>query len=93
MVVNNDFSKKDLRSGDVILRRNKRVGIILLELGLIIVTDGYDLLSELNDDLTYTVDYPEGDIIAVRRPKTPADCQFTAYKNCMGTLIYQREGI
>ena len=86
------FAKSDLKTGDVVLRRNGKVGIVLLELGTIISERGYSTLDNLNNDLTtvYAIDKEEWDVIAVRRPKLICDCQFCAFKCEFGTLVYQR---
>jgi hypothetical protein len=35
----------------------------------------------------------EFDIVAVRRPKYKRDCQFSAFDDDMGTLIYERQEV
>lgn len=90
---NNKFTKSDLKSGDVVLRRDGSVEIVCLETGTLIRRDGYNTLSELTDDLKYIYyEYDNcDDIIAVRRPKQPHHCQFCAFEEKLGELVYERE--
>lgn len=92
MSENKNFTKFDLKSGDVILRRNGNVEIVCLETGSLISRDGFDILSDVHEDLTdeYNSDC-EYDIIAVRRPRRPADCQFCAFDLRWGELVYERK--
>jgi hypothetical protein len=89
--MNHTFTKADLRTGDVILRRNGDVEIVNCDLKIFIRNDGeYNAFHTLNDNLTsiYSEDY---DIVAVRRPNLNCDCVFSAFKYKRGTLIYNRE--
>lgn len=87
------FTKSDLKNGDVILRRNGNVVIVCLETGTLIEENGFNYLSNVNEDLTYIKDgYGRNfDIIAVRRPKKPYDCQFAAFDKGLGELVYERK--
>ena len=79
------FTKADLKSGDVILRRDGSVEIVCLETGALIRRDGFNILDELTDDLLSTFnDDDSDDIIAVRRPKQPYHCQFCAFDEGLG---------
>ena len=85
------FTKADLKSGDVILRRDGSVEIVCLETGALIRRDGFNILDELTDDLLSTFnDDDSDDIIAVRRPKQPYHCQFCAFDEGLGELVYER---
>lgn len=87
------FTKDDLRTGDVILRRDGDVEIFIKELKCFICNDGeYNTPIYINDDMTST--FRKGrDIMAVRRPKQDCDCVFSAFENKRGTLIYEREEV
>lgn len=85
------FTKADLKSGDVVLRRDGSVEIVCIETGSLIAKDGFNLLSEVNKDLTDIGFERDFDIIAVRRPKRPADCQFCAFIERFGDLVYERK--
>lgn len=85
------FTKADLKSGDVILRRDGSVEIVCLETGALIRRDGFNILDELTDDLLSTFNDDDfDDIIAVRRPKQPYHCQFCAFDEGLGELVYER---
>lgn len=89
-----EFTKKDLRNGDVIRHRNDRVGIICVETGTIIYTDGFNGLRGIDDDLTNMGSgSKEWDIMEVRRPKDPSDCKFSAIKFHHGELVYERKEV
>lgn len=96
--MNREFTKSDLRSGDVILRRNGDVEIVCLETGtLICQTGGWNDLLDINEDLIYKLYcnhlVSEHDIMAVRRPREPGDCQFSAFDEKLGELIYERKEV
>ena len=89
--MDNKFTKADLKSGDVILRRDGNVEIVCIETGALIRRDGFNILDELTDDLLSTFnDDDSDDIIAVRRPKQPYHCQFCAFDEGLGELVYER---
>lgn len=93
--MNKEFTKSDLKSGDVVLRRRGDVEIVCLETGTLIrKTDGWNELSDINEDLTHKPyrDYSmsDCDIVAVRRPVKPGDCRFSAFDEKAGELVYDR---
>ena len=88
--MNGTFTKADLKTGDVILRRNGWVEIVNRELDTCITKEGWNDLDTTKKDLT-DGDNKEFDIIAVRRPIKKSQCQFDAFKYKLGTLIYDRE--
>lgn len=89
--MDNKFTKADLKSGDVVLRRDGSVEIVCLETGALIRRDGFNVLDELTDDLISTFnDDDSDDIIAVRRPKQSYHCQFCAFDEGLGELVYER---
>lgn len=89
------FTKKDLKNGDVIVRRNGWVEIVCVDLGVFITTNGWNDRSELNDDLTDSdnrwFDSDEYDIVEVYRPKEKCQCQFNPDCYEKGELVYYRE--
>lgn len=88
------FTKEDLKNGDVILRRNGEVEIVILETGTCVSTTGFMRVSAINEDLTHGVgdwDDNEWDIVAVRRPKSDYQCSFDAFESELGELVYDRE--
>ena len=97
--MNREFTKSDLRSGDVILRRNGNVEIVCLETGTLIhQVDGWSKLSDIDEDLTYKLccnnhSIPEYDIVAVHRPTKPSDCRFSAFYAKAGELVYERKEV
>lgn len=91
MTNNNKFTKADLKSGDVVLRRDGSVEIVCIETGTLIRKDEFNILDELTDDLTDIFkDDDSDDVIAVRRPKQPYECQFCAFDEGFGELVYER---
>lgn len=92
--MDNKFTKADLKSGDVILSVNGDVKIVCIETGTLIQRDGFNSLYELTDDLKCIYSDKEDnfdDIVAVRRPKQPYDCQFCAFYEELGELVYERK--
>lgn len=89
----NKFTKSDLKTGDVVLRRNGLVEIVFLETESLISKGGFNLLSKIEEDLTAEKDLCSKywDIMAVRRPKEPGDCVFSAFDHEFGELVYDRE--
>ena len=92
--IKKEFTKADLKNGDVIKRRDGSVQIVCLDVGTCICQTGnhYDRLIDLNDDLTH-VDNRDGDIIAVRRPLKPLHCCFDAFALDLGELVYERKEV
>ncbi len=87
--MNNKFTKANLKTGDVIQRRNGKVEIVNLELGMLILKAGWNNLDEITEDLT-DKNGEEYDIVAVRRPIVKGDCQFDAFTYKWGYLVYER---
>lgn len=86
------FTKADLKTGDVILRRNGDVEIVIKEVDALVKPKECNRLADINEDLTHSF-LTDGDIVAIRRPKLPTDCQFSAFKEKRGTLVYEREEV
>ena len=89
--MDNKFTKADLKSGDVVLSRDGCVGIVCRETGTFIRKDGFNQIVELTDDLRSIFDDDSDDIVAVRRPKQPYECQFCAFDEGFGELVYERK--
>lgn len=88
--MNGTFTKADLKTGDVVLRRDGAVEIVNRELGMLITRSGWNDLTPISNDLCFLSD-EQGDIMAVRRPTMKHHCQFDAFKREFGTLVYERE--
>lgn len=84
------FTKADLRNGDVIQKRNGNVEIVCVETGTLICKSGWNLLSNINEDLTSDI-ASQHDIVAVRRPKFASNCTFNSFDYPEGELVYERE--
>lgn len=90
--MNKTFTKADLKTGDVILRRNGETEIINGELKMCITKNGWNDLDDIYTDLTSKFGQ-EWDVIAVRHPKEKFECRFDAFKRNRGTLVYERKEV
>lgn len=90
--MNGEFTKADLKTGDVVKYRNGDVEIVNRELEMCILKNGWNDLDDIRNDLTSKV-HQRYDIIAVRRPKDKGDCQFNAFEHKWGTLVYERKEV
>lgn len=89
--MNKEFTKSDLKSGDVVKRRNGAVEIVCLETGTLISPNGCcKLLKDVREDLTDIKYGASFDIIAVRRPTAPLHCRFDAFYYRLGESVYER---
>jgi len=92
-----EFTKKDLKNGDVVKFRKGYTGIVILETGTIVMGErDYMPLDSTADDLTQAMGYrndKDFDIVAVRRPNKPHECSLQAFKNNYGTLVYERKEV
>lgn len=91
--MNKEFTKTDLKTGDVIKRRNGCVEIVNCELNMLICEDGWCDLDDVENDLTDISMSDNWDIVAVRRPNKKGDCQFCAFDCEYGTLVYERKEV
>ena len=83
-----EFTKTDLKTGDIVQYRNGETRIVIREMNIVIGNNVYNTLADYNEDLTHYWD--EGyDIVAVRRPNEAKDCQFRAFDESWGTLVYE----
>ena len=86
--MNKEFTKADLRTGDVILQRNGLVGIVNCDLEMIICRNGgWNDLDMVREDLT-NESGDIFDIVEVRRPTKKSECCFDAITHKWGTLVY-----
>lgn len=86
-----EFTKADLKSGDVCVARNGDVEIVCLETDTLILTESFNYLDDIDDDLTDCEDEKEFDIVKVYRPTSPHHCQFEPYAYEQGELVYERK--
>lgn len=87
-----EFTKADLKNGDVVKDRKGNIHIVCIETGTLICKNGWDDLSQVCDDLTHKL-WSSADIVAVRRPLRACDCQFSAFTECRGKLVYERKEV
>ena len=90
--MNKEFTKADLKTGDVIKRRNGGVEIVNRELEMLIIKSGWNDMNDIRSNLTSTTN-EDWDVVAVRRPVSKGDCQFHAFDNNWGTLVYERKEV
>ena len=90
--MNKEFTKADLKTGDVVKFRCGETGIINCNLDMIITQEGWVGLDTYNKNLIDTINH-NYDVVAVRRPNTQGACQFGAFKKQFGTLVYEREEV
>lgn len=88
------FTKSDLKNGDVIVRRNGWVEIVIVDLNVLVTNnEGWNDLSDVMEDLTdidsdYDLNY---DIVKVYRPREKHHCVFNELGYTKGELVYDRE--
>lgn len=88
-----EFTKADLKTGDVVKFRNEELGIVNGVLEMIPTQDGgWINFDNTKDNLTNKYD-KEWDIVAVRRPKEKNDCRFKAFEFEYGILVYERKEV
>ena len=88
-----DFTKADLKNGDVVKISDGTIGIICLDTDTIILKDGFDRVSELSDDLKFIQSKRGAHITMVRRPYHSFHCQFDAFELNWGELVYERKEV
>lgn len=87
-----EFTKEDLKNGDVVVLRNNNVGVILPQLGAIVLKDGVFDMRGLSDDfLACTGAKLDCDIMDVYRPQKPWQCQFHKEAYLKGEHVYHRD--
>ena len=86
------FTKSDLKNGDVVVRRNGWVEVVIVDLDVMVSKNGWDSLSDIKEDLTDEESDAfdnEYDIVKVYRPIEKYACTFNNYTK--GKLMYDRE--
>ena len=95
MMINNNFTKDDLKTGDVIVKKDNDVEIVCLETGTLIRKEGYNNLSDIKSDLTYIYSNENYNynIIKVYRPHESYQCCFDYEYYIEGELVYDRNEV
>ena len=91
-----EFTKADLRTGDVVKFNNEELGIVIIEHNVIAYQNGsWGHLDNIKADLTNSYGVDNYNIVAVRRPKNPGECCFDAFRHHVprGTLVYERKEV
>lgn len=90
--MNKEFTKADLKTGDVVMLRGGELGIVIAEFEVIVCQNGGWLnFAHIRDNLTDSFYGEKYDIMVVRRPKYNHDCAFDAIHHDRGTLVYDRK--
>ena len=90
--MNKEFTKEDLKTGDVVKFGGGDLGIVISDLEVIAVQNGGWIdFDSIKDDLTNVFIIKKYDIVAVRRPHEKPFCRFNAFKDGVGTLVYERK--
>lgn len=88
-----EFTKADLKNGDIIKRRDNSVEIFIPDLNVCVGEHGdYSEIKCINDDLKSTCS-TNRDIVAVRRINCNYGNPFMAFKYGYGELIYERKEV
>lgn len=87
------FTKADLKTGDVVLRRNGDVEIVNRELQMFIRKNGWTDFNDIYTDLTSLLGGKGWDIVSVRRPLCKSDCLFDAFDKSLGIIVYERQEV
>ena len=85
-----DFTKADLKTGDIIVTRDGLTGLVLIEKNIIIYQEsGYDDLDVYKDDLASEEDF-NYDIVRVYRGWNDSPISFSDYED-EAEMIFERE--
>ena len=86
------FTKADLRTGDVVQLRDGELGIVLTDFEVIVCQNGGWLdFKYIREDLTDSFYGGKCDIIIVRRPRQNYECAFDAIHHDRGIIVYERK--
>lgn len=91
-----EFTKADLKTGDIVKFREGELGIVILELNTIACKNGgWISMTGISEDLISSFYLGKYDIIAVRRPTESCDCCFDAMRGNAprGKLVYERKEV
>ena len=86
----NSFRIQDLENGDIVLFNDGDVEIAMPSIGTFICEDGYDKISDFTEDLKYIYDTSLM-IMEIRRPTQSFECNFSAFRNNYGIVVYKRD--
>ena len=87
-----EFTKADLKNGDVVKLRDGAVGFAIVDIGIISFGRQKCNLINYRNDLTNMI-VKDCDIVAIRRPCSSNDCTVDAFNDHRGTLIYERKEV
>lgn len=95
--MNNQFTKSNLRNGDVCVCGNGNVYVAVIETGTLLGRSGFMKLKDYDEnllrfDINKEVDF-DYNINKVYRPKQPYQCQFIECHYCAGDLVFDRAAI
>ena len=94
--MNKEFTKADLRTGDIVKFREGELGIVILEFDVIACKNGgWISMNSISEDLISSFYLGKYDIVAVRRPTESCACCFDAMRANAprGTLVYERKEV
>lgn len=90
--MNKEFTKADLKTGDVVQLRDGELGIVLTDFEVIVCQNGGWIdFRHIREDLTDSFYGGKSDIIIVRRPRQNYDCAFDAIRHDRGIIVYERK--
>ena len=89
------FKKTNLKTGDIVLHRDGTASVFIREFGILLGSFGSINNCYMFDNLTDNLTDKNGaaylDIVAIRRPASAKECNFSAFEYGYGTLVYERE--
>ena len=88
----NTFTKKDLKTGDIVVLRDRELGVVIAEKGVILFQNiGMGILDDYCDDLLYDIFFeePENDIMEVVRGWFDSPVSFSDPYD--GQLVFKRK--
>lgn len=92
--MNKEFTKEDLKTGDVVKLRCGELGIVITDFEVIACQNGGWLdFKHIREDLTDSFYGEKYDIMVVRRPKRNYDCSFDAIHHDRGIIVYERKEV
>ena len=90
--INEEFTKADLKTGDVVMQRDGTIQIANCELGMFITNNWWNDMDSFSSNLIHNM-HEDFDIIAIRRPIKKTDCTFKAFEYKSGILVYERKEV
>ena len=90
--MNKEFTRDDIKVGDMLLTRDGAVQLVIDATRGIRVTDSDIAFYRcISSDLCNLYGDKSYDIVAIRRFDKPSDISFDAFEKNLGTLVYERE--